>query len=350
MTNLTQDQQLLSNFNEKTAQLLYYTCTYVIPVGIALNILSSIVFMRKKFSKTTMGFYNIAISIINIFFAIFTILSYIGKTYDKDLTLMSDFSCIFLAFALRVFAQMSSWMNVFVTVDRMISIAYPNKYSLLKCKKRLSLLIFIQFILLCLINAPNFLFKVQTFSSTDPLTNDTITTKSCKSTETIAKVRDMIMATFKVALPIIIMAVLNIFLIYKLIKEKSKFKRLDELKKEYYFAFSIVFMNILYTILLLPAFSTLVYLTAFQYIQHPSIMQTRNLIIWQFAYAVSLVIVSYEFFFSIFVNILFNKMFKKELFAFLLKRLFCLGTNSNSSQSNNIANGNNIMSTSFFKR
>ena len=174
MTNLTKDQIFLLFLNYSRTQLLYYTCTIVIPVGIALNILSSIVFMRKKFAKRTMGFYNIAISIFNILFAVFCMLNFNGLANGNDLTLISDFSCIFLAFALRVFAQLSSWMNVFVTVDRIVSITYPNKYPLLQNKKRLSLLILIQFILLCIINAPNLLFIVQTFSTTNQITNSTI--------------------------------------------------------------------------------------------------------------------------------------------------------------------------------
>ena len=286
--------------NDCRAQLLYYTCTYVIPVGIALNILSSIVFMRKKFAKRTMGFYNIAISIFNILFAIFSMLSFIGISYGNDLTLISDFSCIFLAFALRVFAQMSSWMNVFVTVDRIVFLKYPNKYPLLQNKKMLSVLIFIQFIILCIINAPNFFLKVHSISSTDPLTNTNITTKSCTSTETIVTVRDMIMAAFKVALPIALMTSMNIYLVYKLIKEKSKFKRLNELHKEYQFAFSIFFMNLMYILLLLPAFLILIYLNTIHYSDQPSNSLNREVIIWQFAYGVALVIVSYEFFFYVF--------------------------------------------------
>ena len=336
MTNLTNDQIFLLYLNDCRAQLLYYTCTYVIPVGIALNILSSIVFMRKKFAKRTMGFYNIAISIFNILFALFSMLSFIGISYGNDLTLISDFSCIFLAFALRVFAQMSSWMNVFVTVDRIVFLKYPNKYPLLQNKKMLSVLIFIQFIILCIINAPNFFLKVHSISSTDPLTNTNITTKSCTSTETIVTVRDMIMAVFKVALPIVLMTLMNMYLIKKIIKEKSKVS--DALKKEYQFAFSIFFMNALYTLLLLPAFFILVYLNITQYGhgQQLSITLNKEVLIWQFAYGVALAIVSYEFLFTFFVNIFFNKMFKKELVVFLKQILLLQYKHPTSLQINEI--------------
>ena len=95
MQNLTHDQIFLLNLNISRVQLLNYTCITVIPAGIVLNIISSIVFMRKKFSDKTMGFYNIAISIVNIIFAVFGALNYTGIALGKDLTLMSGFSCIF---------------------------------------------------------------------------------------------------------------------------------------------------------------------------------------------------------------------------------------------------------------
>ena len=328
MANLTQDQTYLLTLNDTKAKLIYYGCITVIPVGIALNILSSIVFMRKKFSKMTMGFYNIVISIVNIIFSIFGVLVFFGQSIGKDLSLISDFSCIFLSFAIRVFSQMSSWMNVFVTVDRMVSITYPNKYLLLKNKKKLSVLILIQFILLCILNAPNFFLKVQTYSTKNPITNDTITTKSCTSTELMVTVRDVITVLFRGVLPIILMISMNVFLIYKLIKEKSKFKRLNELKKEYQFAFSIFFMNLLYILLLLPFILTTIYLNVLQYSRQSSQTLNTDLIKWQFIYGVAVTVVSYEFFFTFFVNILFNKMFKQELIIFM-KQLFCLPSSTN---------------------
>jgi len=319
MSNLTQNQIFLLTLNDVRTKLTYYGCVIVIPIGIALNIVSSIVFLRKKFSKQTMGFYNIAISIVSIIFAVFGMLNYIGN----DLALKSDFSCIFLSFGQRVFSQMAAWMNVFVTVDRMISITYPNRFPFLKNKKILTLLIFIQLMLLCIINTPNLLFKVESTETFNPITNKTVTSKSCTSTNSIVTIRDTIVLIFKVALPIILMVSMNIYLMYKLVKEKTKFKKITELKKEYQFAFSIFFMNVLYTLLLLPAFVCLIYLNIIQYAQ-TSVILSRQLIIAQFAYSASLLIVSFEFLFTFFVNILFNKIFRQEFLVFAKQLVFLL--------------------------
>jgi hypothetical protein len=124
------------------------------------------------------------------------------------------------------------------------------------------------------------------------------------------------------ALPIFLMITMNIYLMRKLIQEKTKFKRLTELNKEYHFAFSIFFMNVLYTLLLLPNFGAVVYLNIIQYASSAQI-GTRDLIVAQFVFAIGVVVASYEFFFTIFVNLLFNKLFKKEFIIFL-KQLVCL--------------------------
>ena len=338
MPNLTQDQIFLLNLNISRVELLYYTCITVIPCGIALNIISSIVFMRKKFSKKTMGFYNIVISIVNIIFAVFAALNYTGIALGKDLTLMSGFSCVFLTYGQRVFSQMSSWMNVFVTVDRMISITYPNRYPFLKNKKILTLLIFIQFLLLCIINIPNLFFKIEYISTFNPVSNMTVTTKSCTSSSSIVTIRDMIVIMFKVVIPIILMISMNIYLMHKLVKEKKKFKKISELNKEYHFAFSIFFMNVLYTLIMLPGLITLIYLNIIQYAQTSNI-QSREVIIAQFAYSVALVIITYEFFFTFFVNIVFNKIFRKEFLIFV-KQILGILPKSYVNDSQNFASDN----------
>ena len=339
MLNITQDQIFFSSISMTREKLLFYTCTIALPSGIALNILSTIVFSRKKFLKLTMGFYNIAISAVNIIFATFGIITNIGQTIGKDFTLMSGFSCIFLTFAIRVFSEMSSWMNVFVTVDRMISITYPNKYPFLKNKKILSTLILVQFMILCILNIPNFFFKIESIETLNPYTNMTVTTKSCTSSSSIVTIRDIIVLVLRVILPIILMISMNVYLMYKLIKEKTKFKRLNELNKEYHFAFSIFFMNILYTLLLLPTFIALIYLNIIQYAQASNI-QSREVLIGQFAYTVGLSIASYELFFTFFVNILFNKIFRKEFLVFV-RQLWCLMPISYVNDSQNVVNENN---------
>lgn len=314
MSNQTQDQIFLLYLNDVRTKLIYYECITVIPVGIALNILSSIVFMRKKFSKITMGYYNIVISMVNILSSIFGTLNYIGQAIGKDLTLISDFSCIFLTFGMRIFAQMSSWMNVFVTVDRMVTITYPNKYPFLKNKKKLSFMILTQFLIICIINVTNLLLKVETIVTLNPATNKTITTKACTSTnEAIITIRDIIVLLFRAALPIILMISMNIYLMIKLVRERVKLKRLNELRKEYQFAISIFFMNALYTLFLLPGFVIIIYLNAIQSYKNLNI----EVAVLQFAYVIALLIASCEFFFTFFVNILFNKIFKKELIVFL---------------------------------
>ena len=138
MQNLTQDQLFLLPLNDTRIKLLYYSCLTIIPLGITLNIISSIIFTRKRFDKTTMGYYNIVISMFNNILAAFGMVTYFSQSIGKDLTLTSDFSCLFLSFCMRLFTQMSTWMNVLVTVDRMISITYPNKFPFLKNKYKLS--------------------------------------------------------------------------------------------------------------------------------------------------------------------------------------------------------------------
>ena len=323
MSTLTDDQKFTIYMNDIRIKLLYYSNLTILPVGIILNTVSSFIFLRKKFSNTTMGFYNIIMALVNNALIILGMIAYFSQALGNDYLLISNFSCLFLSYNLRLFSQMSSWLNVFITVDRMVSITYPNKYPFLKNKTKLTLLILMMFALLGVLNIPNLFYKVDTVISYNSATNKTTITKYCTSSELVVRARDTIILVFRMALPIILMVFMNIYLILKLLKVRGKFKSKRDLTKEYYFALSIFGMNVLYVISLTPNFVSVIYLNTIQYDQ-TAVVGTKKFAVAQFFFAVSVVISTYNIFLVFFVNLAFNKIFRLEcLYLFnLLIRVF----------------------------
>ena len=318
MSSLTDDELYVAYFDTLRDNLAYYSMLTVLPAGFILNIITSLIFSRKKFSTTTMGFYYIIIALVNNILALIVMITYLSPKFGEDFLLVSDLSCVFLTFNVRLFAQMSSWLNVFITVDRMVSITYPSKYPFLKNKKKLTLLMLMLFFVLVALNIPNFFFNVETESEFNSTTNLTAVTKYCTSDDLVVRVRDTIVLLFRIALPIFLMVFMNIYLVYKLFKLRGKFRSKSELKKEYIFAVSIFAMNVLYTLSLIPSFVAIIFLNLFDY-DETSLIGTKRQTIVQFYFSLAILISSYSVSFPFFINLAFNKIFRSEC-VYLVRR------------------------------
>ena len=327
MSSLTDEEQYVAYFNTLKVKVSFYSILAILPAGFILNIMTSLIFLRKKFSTTTMGFYYTIIALVNNILAIIVMITYLSPKFGDDFLLVSDLSCVFLTFNVRLFAQMSSWLNVFITVDRMVSITYPNKYPFLKNKKKLTLLMLVLFFMLVALNIPNFFFKVEAEFEFNSTTNLTEVTKYCTSDDLVVRVRDTIVLVFRIALPIFLMVLMNIYLVYKLFKLRRKFRSKSELKKEYHFAVSIFAMNVLYTLSLIPSFIAIIFLNLFDY-DETSLIGTKKQAIIQFYFSLAILISSYSVSFPFFINLGFNKIFRSEC-VYLVRRFLRLSTDGN---------------------
>ena len=63
------------------AKYLYHASLIVTPIGLVLNFIQILVFSRKKFKTTTMGFYNIVSKTITL---------HVGFLYLAELVFMFD--------------------------------------------------------------------------------------------------------------------------------------------------------------------------------------------------------------------------------------------------------------------
>ena len=132
---------------------LYYANLTIIPLGIFLNLLKILIFLRKRFKNKMIGFYYIIISISDILGISFGFVLFIGQSLNYDLSSISNFTCKFLNFGLRVFLQLSSWLSVLANLDLLYFVKYPNNsFQFLKNKFIVSIIIACLYILITIIN------------------------------------------------------------------------------------------------------------------------------------------------------------------------------------------------------
>ena len=289
-----------------------YGSVLVHPFGLISNAFSIVIFSRKKFWENTMGYYNIILSIDNnIVIAVNFIMSF-SSGYGNDILLWSSFNCAFLFFVSRVSVSFSSWLNVMVSLDRMLFIIFPNRFLLLRKKKILTMIISVIFILLFAINSPNFyLYVSKTYSYTNASNISTVTCGPPKNLEVLV---DMIRILTRALIPFVLIIVINSFLIYKLIKTKSRFRHNVASKREYKFAYSISALSVFFIVSLTPFVLTLLLLT---FMSQANLKNTKAYLVTTLCYGISVGLTTYNYCFVFLINLRFNSLFRDETVKFL---------------------------------
>lgn len=300
-----------------------YGSVIVHPIGFILNVLSILIFMRKRFGDSTMGFYNIIIAIDNnIVIVINFIMSFtLGVYAGNDALVWSSFSCSFFYYTSRVTTSLSSWLNVMVAFDRMVFILFPFKYSFMRNKKLLLVIILVMFLILFLLNSPNLYLYVAVTSTYSNATNKTLITKTCGPPKDLVVVVDSIRIFTRAVIPFILVILINTLLIYKVIKTKAKYKKTSAAKKEYNFIRSIVALSVFFIVSLAPFVITLTVLNIMSQLNQ---ITTKAYLIVYLTYGLSILLSSYNYCFGFFVNLIFNSLFRHETVKFFksIKKLF----------------------------
>ncbi len=312
-TNLTDDRLFVLKINTILDQIGFYTCVVGIDICILGNILNVLICMRKAIRKEIFGFYNIMISIWNILVLFFGFISFFpASIHAQDLLLKSDFACATISFLIRVSVHMSSWLYVFLTIDKYFCVAFNNKLAFIfSNRKKLSLIILGLFGAICLINVPNLLFR---------LSEDDQSILECTSTPLVFALRNLTAIFFRTILPIILQIVFSSLLLYKLFKvRRSVLTAHHSMEKEYKFARIILWLNLMIILTETPFLLMTIYVSVFNVtpVVRLGIYSTRDLALTMLIYYSTFVFSMYVFGSLFFVNLFTNHLFQKEILIFL---------------------------------
>jgi len=293
-----------------------YGSVIVLPIGFILNVLSIMIFMRKSFDNSTMGFYNIIIAIDNnIVIIVNFIMSFtLGVYFGNDAVIWSNFSCSFFYYTSRLTTSFSSWLNVMVAFDRLIFILFPFRFSFMRNKKFLLLVILAMFLILFAINSPNFYLFVAVTSKYSNATNKTVITKTCGPPNDLAILIDSIRIFTRAVVPFILVVLIDSIFIYKLIKTRARYKTNASSKREYNFARSIAALSIFFIISLAPFVISLTIMNIMSQLKQNT---TKAYLIVYLIYGLSVLLSTYNYCFTFFVNLKFNSLFRQETVKFL---------------------------------
>lgn len=320
-----------SNFNESedfvyiewastTAKnLLFYVCFTLFVPGIVLNLVEALIFLRKKFSKTSMGYYYSLNSSLNLIIVIYLFVFCLPMSMGNNLFLYSSWGCRFFYYFLRVLYQSSSWLNVAIVVDRVAFVLFTNRFKFLKNKRFLSLILLAFLTIILLTNITNFWYYLVIIKSNS--TNQTRTTKYCSASKTVVYLKDIHSILFRSAIPFTLMLIMNIILIAKVNESKKKLKMTYEIK----FVFTVIATTFTFLFTYIPNVIWTIFQNRFQNDPTVTRRQTYEAFIFLFEMTSSTsYFVNYSL--NIFVHMAFNSVFRKEVIR-LISEFFRIRTN-----------------------
>ncbi|CAF0808259.1 unnamed protein product [Brachionus calyciflorus] len=303
MSNQTSNTTLtdLSFFNwvgQFTADFLLIANLLMTPMGLVANTLSIFVFLGKRFESNFIRNYYITIAIYDNLTAIIAFIYLFPFGFRLDLQIMSVVSCRLIAYYIRIIPQMSAWVNVMLTIDMLSTVKRVKRNGLLQNTKTFIIAMILLLVLFHLVDAPNLWLRLENVESGNT------TRVICTGDPFIVLFRDLISQVFRVYMPYITVFFLNLWLIKILTQSKRKVLN-NTSRKDWSFAFSIMSMNVFYCINSAPL-SVIIILT--QINANDSYYRSYITIFSLFATYLNM----FNHYFTIFINLKFNKIFRLE--------------------------------------
>jgi hypothetical protein len=303
----------------------FYYLRVAAPIGIVFNALAILIFTHKSLNKTNMGFYNTLIALANMLVLLFYMFVQNSMLLlGIDLTTASYLSCPLIYFFRRTIRELPPMIETLVTVDRFLNVFYIARFRAILQSKRfiLTTILFI-YLIVSALSFENLLYHLS------PVNNETATFH-CTASPLVSISADLISSLLRNYLPSTAMIVLNVFIINKLKQSKSKSNSRVQ-SKESDFTRSVVSLNFVFMAFNLP--ESIVYLIkiVFDHLTMCSdVAKVRITFMFQLAYFIS----TFYYMAFFFTNLMFNKLFRRQVFKLLTQRMTSEGQTRQRNSSN----------------
>jgi hypothetical protein len=159
-TTSAADQATIDSLNSIYNTMLFYYLVILMPVGLATNLLSIMIFARTPLNSTTMGAYSSFLGLGNIAALLFFtfIQNSILTLGGINLLTTSDLACRLIYLSRRTIREISPMIETLLTVDRFIEVFYPAKFPFLKKKLVILSFVLAGYVALLVISFENALF------------------------------------------------------------------------------------------------------------------------------------------------------------------------------------------------
>jgi len=276
------------------------------PVVFVLNILTIIVFLRKKFREHYMNLYTLMIVLVDNSIIFINYFLYYQDAKNETLLQKSFFLCIFLYYIARVLSSFHSWLLVMVSFERALHVFFPYGFKFMKSKKVILAIMFAIFIANVALYYPTTYLRINIVTNE---TNQTEITKTCGSTPEIDSLINLIRIVSRIVVPFILVLVLNSLLIYKLIKRKKNVQANSNLRRGYNFSKIIAVTCLLFVLSFIPLVTVLIVFNLGVDINS----SVRTLAVFDLVQGSAQSLTLFNYLSQFLINLKFSSMFREEI-------------------------------------
>ncbi len=293
-----------TKYKIKDTFLFFYP--FICLLGMIGNMVSFIVFSRKKFKNTLFSIYFRFIIITDSFTLIFTIIDYLKYKHNIDIELKGEAFCKLTLYLIYAVAPLNGWVLVVVAFDRLINIKNSSSCLKLRKNKPTQLKICILFLVFNLVYyTPMIKFKKYRMSSSyDEIKNETIINYECilDDSNGLIYIIDFFHSTI---FPFFFMILFTCLTLFYLFKSRTKIKsNKNSIKsKDLKFALTSISLNLCFLFLNFPIVLFLLLSNYFELI-------SSNLDLF---YVIGSTFYYMNYGNVFYINILVNSLFKNEL-------------------------------------
>ena len=278
--------------------------------GLLGNILGLVVFTRKNLSKFPTKNIYCSLAIFDTIYLVYRIIGEVTTDNGISIYLISNMWCKIFRYFRYSLGPISAWLLVYISIDKFISIQFPN-FKLIKIIKFQNSVIFLIVLFNLVYYSPFFVYSsliLLNSNNTNILDSNGSLEYNCYFADLNQKkvlyMMDLVNSTL---LPFGLMIIFSILLIYTIFKSRLRILRLDSavdrkrLRKDIKFAFTSILLNVAFVILNLP-------------------VCIANLLtdVSEFSYKALLYLFFFSFCINFYVLFTFNSIFRKE-FSMLFK-------------------------------
>jgi hypothetical protein len=284
-----------------TKSVYFYSTTIVVPMGLILNFIQFLIFLRKDFEKGSFGFlmnsFIVTDSLALIFsFVIYLYLPQIGY----NISIYSQIYCALFIYVIRVFQEIPLYFQAYISFCNYLNVSNFTRFVRLDKKLYHILCFTLITVLITVFNFPNAFRVLQIKNSS----------KTCYKSPLVDVTITLEYSILRSILPFILINTLNLLTFKTILNSRIRLNR--SIEKEIRFAKILIISGLFFILFNLPAaiadITLNVYRYAYLYSSNTYFMLTLNLInnlTRSFSY------IYYGI--GFFINLFFNNKFRKIL-------------------------------------
>lgn len=116
-------------------------------LGLVSQLLIICVFLRKHLRSYSYAFYSIVMTFCDVILCLQTFKHWTAFMFDADIYLVTQFFCTIGEYLPYIAASSSLWILLLITLDRLVTIVYSNRFQLLK--KRWFQAVLVMIVIVC---------------------------------------------------------------------------------------------------------------------------------------------------------------------------------------------------------